>query len=256
MRAALSGFLDLNTPSVTISPAPISTAKRHSARSTSATTPSAEDIAPSASTSTAALATAAPITTAPNPAAATMASSNSNTTRPMSPADVKDMVNEMMKKLAPVLEAITEAKSDLKKAFDAIQEMEKKWLEQDGRLNAVELGQKQFDDEMNRLYQKAVLDRQDGGGYREGSGDIKAVNYKQEVLEEKHEHAHETIMDDIRVIKEKQEAYEKSLAAAMSELHETALSSVQSSNGEKNAYSITCATYVSTSKKGPSTRSK
>ncbi|KAK1673099.1 hypothetical protein BDP55DRAFT_730840 [Colletotrichum godetiae] len=145
-----------------------------------------EDIAPSASTDTTALATVAFIAKgALNPVGATMASPDSNTTRSMTPADVKDMVNEMMKshnvvteatveglidrKLAPVLEAVAEAKGDLKKRPTP----SRTWK----RMAATE---KALMTIANALSARKT-DVQEV--IKEFKGDIKAVNYKQEVLE-------------------------------------------------------------------------
>ncbi|KAL2877482.1 hypothetical protein SGCOL_007226 [Colletotrichum sp. CLE4] len=103
----------------------------------------------------------------------------------MTPADVKDMVNKMMKsrnvvieatvegiidrKLAPVLEAVAEAKGDLKKRPTP----SRTWK----RMAATE---KALVTIANALSARKT-DVQEA--IKDFKGDIKAVNYKQEVLE-------------------------------------------------------------------------
>ncbi|KAJ3939045.1 uncharacterized protein N0V96_011160 [Colletotrichum fioriniae] len=167
---------------------------------------------------------------------------------------------KLNEKLSPISDIVTAIQGDLKAASDAIREIEKKRSDDDGRLKAAELRLMQvsndmggFKQQLSSLEKALTAQRADvREAIKEVKGDIRVGQFKQEALYEDQE----KIMDEVRSIKKKQDAYEKSQAAAIRELHERILSSSKSSEDGKSADSITCAPYAPTPKKGSSTRKK
>ncbi|KAJ0297834.1 hypothetical protein COL5a_011112 [Colletotrichum fioriniae] len=174
-------------------------------------------------------------------------------------AKINNVFDEKLnEKLSPMSDIVTAIQGDLNAASDAICEIDKKSLDDDGCLKAAELHLMQVSNDMGGFKQQLSLlekaltaQRADvREAIKEVKGDISVGQFKQEALYEDQE----KIMDKIRSIKKKQDAYEKSQAAAIRELHERILSSSKSSEDGKSADSITCAPYAPTPKKGSSTR--
>ncbi|KAG7046780.1 hypothetical protein JMJ77_0015002 [Colletotrichum scovillei] len=189
-------------------------------------------------------------------------------------ADVSNLIHakrdeRLDEMLPPIKSAVAKMQSHLEAIDDAIREIQKKSLEDekkslgdDVRVEAVEfrLVRAKMDMEVTKhqvsSLEKAVAAKRADNkqAIKDLKGDIRVGRFKQEALEEDQQNIRDdmkTIMDDIRSIKEKQDAHEKSLAAAMNELREKTFS-----EGGRSADSITCAPYAPTPKKGSSTRKK
>ncbi|KAI3554843.1 hypothetical protein CABS01_05424 [Colletotrichum abscissum] len=176
--------------------------------------------------------------------------------------------DERLDEMLPAIESsVAKMRSHLEAVDDAIREIQKKSLEDDVRVQAVEvrLMQVKMDMEITKrqvssLEKALAAKRADNKeAIKNLKGDIRVGQFKQEALEEDQQNIRDdmkTIMDDIRSIKEKQDAHEKSQAAAMNELREKTVSSSQFSEDGKSTDSITCAPYAPTPKKGSSTRKK
>ncbi|KAK1709113.1 hypothetical protein BDP67DRAFT_492462 [Colletotrichum lupini] len=176
--------------------------------------------------------------------------------------------DERLDEMLPAIEsAVAKMRSHLEAIDDAIREIQKKSLEDDVRVQAVEvrLMQAKIDMEITKRqvssFEKALAAKRADNkeAIKNLNGDIRVGRFKQEALEEDQQNIRDDmkiIMDDIRSIKEKQDAHEKSQTAAMSELRDKTVSSSQFSEDGKNTDSITCAPYAPTPKKGSSTRKK